>query len=151
MSNGLFVKRFWRFCLYILNKLSSEFFKKCQIRVLRTRFSLSFDFQQSGFIFNSFIVVGRRGASQWVRERADNRSGACERSELCKASKCASDSSEWASGRANGLTLYASITYSFNPQCKGWWGGGCIWRLATKLVSLLSIQGLGWTQNRADA
>ena len=46
--------------LYILNKLTSELFFKCQICVLLTKFSLWHNFQQSGFIFNSFLVVGCR-------------------------------------------------------------------------------------------
>ena len=60
-------------------------------------------------------------------------SGVCEWSGLCEASKCTSGAIEWASGRANGPVIYVLITYSFNPECKGWWGGGCIWRLATIL------------------
>ena len=47
--------------MYVLNNLTSEFF--CQICVLLTRFSLSYKFQQSGFIFNSFLVVGCRAES----------------------------------------------------------------------------------------
>ena len=76
-------------------------------------------------------------------------SGVCEWSGLCEASKCTSGAIEWASGRANGPVIYVLITYSFNPECKGWWGGGCIWRLATILFFPFSLF-KAWDENETE-
>ena len=54
-----------------------------------------------------------------MSKRANERSGARDQSKQCGASKQVRSASERASGQANGPVLYASISYSFNPQCGG--------------------------------
>ena len=68
-------------------------------------------------VFNSLTKTSFPWAPEWASERTSERSGARERSEQCGASKWVSSASERASGWANGLVLYASISYSFYPLC----------------------------------
>ena len=56
------------------------------------------------------IQFMRSGASERASVRANECSGAREWSELCRASKWVSGTSEWASRRENGKELYASIS-----------------------------------------